>query len=72
MKYYIRKNDIGQLEAFSEREGRPVKIEEYSIVELPENKGMLFVKSKGRAYPDYKVANAVFLGQISINDLEVK
>lgn len=69
MKYYIKKNDLGQLEAIPEREGTPVNIDDFAIVDLPDNDGGLLVRSKKKVFPDFKVAMAVFAGQINIDDI---
>ena len=43
---------------------------EFDCVELPDNRGEIKVISRGKIYPDYKVALAIWAGQIKIEDIE--
>ncbi len=70
MKYYVTKTDLGQYTTIKETEGKPVDMSKFVTVELPANNGTLTVISKGKAYPDYKVAQAIVAGQIKLEDVK--
>jgi hypothetical protein len=71
MKYYVTKTELGEYTHINETEGRPVNMSKFLTIELPPSRnGMLTVISRGRDYPDYKVAYAVAAGQIKLEDVK--
>jgi len=69
-KYYVfPPNALGQRDVMPEYKGNPAHMDGVDIIELPANKGTVHVISRGRDYPDYKVALAIAAGQINIEDV---
>lgn len=74
MKYYVCPKTAGQQvgTVICESVGTPTNMEGVVVVDLPENRGGFFVKSRSKNYPVSAVARAVAAGQISLDDLEVE
>lgn len=72
-KYYVMPKDAaGQRTVVNGKTGTPTNLDGVTVIELPTNTGWLTVISKGKAYPDYKVALAVAAGQIKIDDVSAE
>lgn len=70
MKYYVMAPDaLGHRAVVCERDGVPTNLQGSQTVELPHNTGILTVVSRGKSYPDYKVALAVAMRQIPLEDV---
>lgn len=80
MKYYVIKNGAKMEVAIKETKlakgcstvelAKMNPTKQIITVELPQNNGLIRVISKGKEYPDYKVALAVAAGQIKVENLK--
>ena len=70
MKYYVMpKNHLGLRPVMSAAIGTPSNMDGVDIVELPNGK-YLTVISKGKEYPAERIAAAIAVGQIKIDDVK--